>query len=108
MMRTRVAVYCAGLALASVAARAADKAVAKGKDVFTGQCAVCHYAESADRKMGPGLKGLFKREKMVNGKKPNEQNVRAKIDQGGIGMPAYREMLSDEEKTDVVAYLKTL
>jgi mono/diheme cytochrome c family protein len=96
------------MALASVGARAADKAVVKGKEVFSGQCAVCHYAESTDKKMGPGLKGLFKREKMVNGKKPNDQNVRAKIDQGGNGMPTYREMLSEEEKTDVVAYLKTL
>lgn len=107
-MTTRVAVCCAGMALASMAARTADKAVAKGKEVFTGQCSVCHYAESADKKMGPGLKGLFKRDKMVNGKRPNDQTVRAKIEQGGNGMPAYKEMLSDEEKTDVVAYLKTL
>jgi mono/diheme cytochrome c family protein len=27
---------------------------------------------------------------------------------GGNGMPAYKEMLNDEEKTNLIAYLKTL
>ena len=45
---------------------------------------------------------------MNNGKKPTEENVRSQIDDGGNGMPAYKEMLSDEEKTDLIAYLKTL
>jgi len=58
--------------------------------------------------MGPGLKGLFKRDKMTNGKAPSEANVRAKVDEGGNGMPAYKDMLSDKEKDDLVAYLKTL
>jgi mono/diheme cytochrome c family protein len=58
--------------------------------------------------MGPGLKGLFKQEKMTNGKKPTEANVREKIDEGGNGMPAYKDMLSDEEKNDLVAFLKTI
>jgi mono/diheme cytochrome c family protein len=34
--------------------------------------------------------------------------VRAKVDEGGNGMPAYKEMLSDDEKDDLIAYLKTL
>src|SRR5437868_6322973 len=69
----------------------------KGKEVFQ-QCGVCHNADSNEKKMGPGLKGLFKSEKMTNGKQVNEANVRAKVDEGGNGMPAYKEMLSDEEK----------
>jgi cytochrome c len=79
----------------------------KGKEVFQ-QCSVCHNADSEEKKMGPGLKGLFAREKMTNGKKPTEANVREKVDEGGNGMPAYKEMLSDEEKDDLIAYLKTL
>jgi len=101
---------CAALAAASSAAMAADKKAgdaAKGKEVFQ-QCSVCHNADSTEKKMGPGLKGLFKAEKMTNGKKPTEANVRAKVDEGGNGMPAYKEMLSDEEKSDLIAYLKTL
>jgi cytochrome c len=80
---------------------------AKGKEVFE-QCGVCHNADSTEKKMGPGLKGLFSHDKMLNGKKPTEANVRAKVDEGGNGMPAYKEILSDEDKDNVIAYLKTL
>lgn len=80
---------------------------AKGKEVFE-QCAVCHNADSTEKKMGPGLKGLFSRDKLTNGKKPTEANVLAKINEGGNGMPPYKEILSDDEKADLIAYLKTL
>lgn len=97
------------MAASSAAAVAASRAgdADKGKEVFQ-QCAVCHNADSTEKKMGPGLKGLFKRDKLVNGKKVTEANVRAKIDDGGNGMPAYKDMLSDQEKDDLIAYLKTL
>ena len=95
------------LAAASTAAFAHKGNAAKGKEVFD-QCGVCHNADSAEKKIGPGLKGLFKRDKLVNGKPVNDANVRAKIDEGGNGMPAYKDILSDQEKADVIAYLKTL
>jgi len=79
----------------------------KGKEGFE-QCAVCHNADSDEKKMGPGLKGLFKHDKMVNGKKPTEANVRSQVDEGGNGMPPYKDMLSDKEKDDLIAFLKTL
>jgi mono/diheme cytochrome c family protein len=91
-----------------MAVRAADKGdPAKGKEVFE-QCGVCHNPDSEEKKMGPGLKGLFKKDKLTNGKKPTEGNVRAKIDEGGNGMPAYKDVLGDQEKDDLIAYLKTL
>jgi cytochrome c len=80
---------------------------AKGKEVFD-QCSVCHNADSDEKKMGPALKGLFKREKFQNGKKVSEESVRGIINAGGNGMPAYEELLSAEERNDLVAYLKTL
>jgi cytochrome c len=96
------------LAIASSTAMAAKKGdAAKGKDVFQ-QCTPCHNADSAEKKMGPGLKGLFSKDKLNNGKKPTEESVRSQIDEGGNGMPAYKEMLGDDEKTDLIAYLKTL
>jgi cytochrome c len=96
------------LSLISVPGSAAQAGKAdKGKEVFE-QCSVCHNADSDEKKMGPGLKGLFKKEKMQNGKKPTEENVRGLINQGGNGMPAYEELLSKEERDDLMAYLKTL
>jgi len=108
MHRFRVFAISAGLAVSAVALPAADKGdAAKGKEVFE-QCSVCHNADSTEKKMGPGLKGLFKKDKLTNGKKPTDATVRAKIDEGGNGMPAYKDMLSDEEKDNLIAYLKTL
>jgi cytochrome c2 len=100
---------CLGLAIGTHPAAAASKAgdAAKGKAVFE-QCEVCHDPASNEKKIGPGLKGLFKLEKMTNGQKPTEKNVRVKVDEGGNGMPAYKDLLTDEEKEDLIAFLKTI
>jgi cytochrome c len=102
-----VAVLAASPMIFGQSKKAAGDAT-KGKDVFESNCSVCHNADSTEKKMGPGLKGVFKREKLNNGKKPTEANIRALINAGGNGMPSYADMLTDEEKNDVVAYLKTL
>ncbi len=80
---------------------------AKGKEAFS-QCAICHNADSVEKKMGPGLKGLFKKDKLADGKKASEANIRTRIDEGGTGMPPYKELLDDQQKDDLIAYLKTL
>ena len=81
---------------------------AKGKAVFAAQCAVCHNADSTVKKLGPGLKGLFKKAKLDDGKPVTEANVRAVIDAGGNGMPPFKDMLNASQKDDLIAYLKTL
>ena len=98
------------LATAGILLLATQKAgdADRGKAVYELYCANCHHAASAEKKLGPGLKGLFKKRRMQNGQKPTEQNVQAKIDKGGGGMPSYKDLLSDQEKADLMAYLKTL
>ena len=95
----------AGVVSISTPLKAAD--AAKGKEVFE-QCAVCHNVDTDEKKMGPSLKGLYKKDKLKNGKKVTDANVKAKINEGGNGMPAYADMLSDDERADVLAYLKTI
>src|ERR1019366_3990014 len=108
MDRFRTLVICVALTAGPSVLLAADKGDAvKGKAVFQ-QCAVCHNADSDQKKMGPGLKGLFTKAKMADGKKPTEANVRSKLEEGGNGMPAYKDMLTDAEKNNLIAYLKTL
>src|ERR1039457_4972716 len=108
MHRFRVLTLCVGLAAGSKVMLSAGKGdAAKGKAVFE-QCATCHNPDSDEKKVGPGLKGLFKKDKLYKGTKPTEANVRAHIEEGGICMPAYKDMLSDQEKDDLIAYLKTL
>ena len=96
-------------ALSAGFAMAADKAgdVAKGKAVFD-QCAVCHNTTTDDVKVGPSLKSLYKHATLKDGKKVTDASVKGKIDAGGNGMPAYKDLLSDADKTNLLAYLKTL
>ena len=112
MNRSKLMVCGLGLALAASLSFGQDKKggagdAAKGKEVFE-QCGVCHNTDSDEKKMGPGLKGLFKKAKMADGKAPTEPNVRTKVNAGGNGMPAYEDMLSKEERDNLIAYLKTL
>lgn len=112
MKAVQVGVVCLALGAFAASGFAMQKEkkagdAANGKVVF-GQCAMCHNPNNADKKIGPGLKGLFQRAKMANGKKPTEANVLAQIDEGGAGMPAYKNMLSAQEKQNLLAYLKTL
>ena len=98
----------AALALTLACAGAQKKGdVAKGKIAFEA-CAPCHNVDSDARKQGPPLKGLFKRAKLENGQKVTEESVRAQIISGGRQMPHYEGILSDQETTDLIAYLKTL
>ena len=97
----------AGLAFAQGKKGGAAGDATKGKDVFE-QCSVCHNTDTDDVKVGPSLKGLFKHDKLKNGSKVTEQSVRAMINMGGNGMPAFADLLSDEEKNNLIAYLKTL
>lgn len=109
-MRKVIVSSVSAFALFSLAALAPAQKKAgdpeKGKEVFE-QCGVCHNVDTDEKKIGPSLKGLFKRDKLKNGKKVTDENVRAVINAGGNGMPAYSDMLSDEEKADVIAYLHT-
>jgi len=108
MMNKSVTLLFAGaIALAGTNLYAQKGDAAKGKEVFD-QCSVCHNSDSTEVKMGPGLKGLFKRAKLNSGKPVNDANVLGQVNEGGNGMPAYKDILSDEEKTNVIAFLKTL
>jgi cytochrome c len=95
----------AGVALGSKAQKTGD--AAKGKEAFE-QCQVCHNTDTDEKKMGPSLKGLFKRKTLQNGKPVNDENVLAQINNGGNGMPAYGDMLSADDKANLLAYLHTL
>ncbi|HXN21157.1 MAG TPA: cytochrome c [Candidatus Dormibacteraeota bacterium] len=82
--------------------------VAAGKSIFEKRCAVCHSAATEKKKIGPGLKGLGKRETFAEGKPINDQSLRTWIENGGKSMPSFKGILTADEIRDVIAYLKTL
>jgi cytochrome c2 len=98
---------CAALTLTAGPKPDTKGDVAKGKEAFE-QCAICHNVDNDEKKMGPSLKGLYKRKTLASGKPVNDANVLAQINAGGNGMPAYSDMLSADDKANILAYLHTL
>jgi mono/diheme cytochrome c family protein len=110
-MKKIFSVACIAAVAAAIGVAADEKPAkgdaAKGKELSE-QCAACHAFEGDEKKMGPSLAGLYKKDKLKNGAKVTDAAVKKIINEGGNGMPAYADMLSDEEKAHVIAFLKTL
>ena len=82
---------------------------ARGKEVFEKKCAICHYADKDSKKIGPGLKGMYKRGTFtVNGNKITDESLRTWIENGDSLMPPMKETLEADQIKDVIAYVKTL
>src|SRR6202045_681478 len=79
----------------------ADSGPSRGENIYFYKCWMCHnqYTKSA-----PLLKDLFQRESLSSGDPVNDDNVAAKIKEGGAGMPAFRTSLSEADISDLVAY----
>jgi cytochrome c len=91
------------------ASHAAAGSAARGKEVFETKCAMCHFADSDAKKIGPGLKGISKRGTFtVNGNKVTTQALTTWIENGDSMMPGMKETLEPQQIKDVVAYVKTL
>jgi len=90
-------------------AKSSAAAAARGKEVFEKKCAICHYADSDAKKIGPGLKDISKRGTFtVNGNKVTDETLRTWIENGDSLMPPFKEVLEAPQIKDVVAYVRTL
>ncbi|WP_205041988.1 c-type cytochrome [Rhodoligotrophos defluvii] len=90
-------------ALAGVAQEAGTTAGQEGREIFTQAqpaCAICHTLADAGAsgKIGPNLDTL----------EPTEERVRLAVRGGADGMPAYRDILSEEEIATVAEYVATV
>ena len=91
------------------AGHAAAGSATRGKEVFEKKCAICHFADSDAKKIGPGLKGISKRGTFtVNGNKVTTEALTTWIENGDSMMPGMKESLEPGQIKDVVAYVKTL
>jgi mono/diheme cytochrome c family protein len=84
------------------------EAVSRGVAVYKGHCAICHYAASTEKKIGPGLKNLSKRTRFIDGTKIDAQSLTRVIQNGGKNMPPLRDELTDAQIRDLLAYMRTL
>lgn len=107
------AVLCAGILPGQESGKKAGgtngAAVGRGKTVFQQKCSICHYDNTDQKKIGPGLKGLNKRGTFtVNGNKISDDSLKAWIENGDQLMPPFKEQLEPSQLKDVIAYVKTL
>ncbi len=90
-------------------AKKTQAAVEEGQQVFKKNCNLCHFPDKTDKKMGPGLKGLFKLKELPESHKPvDEETIRGQIMNGTKKMPGFAKKLSPEQVDSLIAYLKTL
>jgi len=92
-----------------IGGRTSAGSAVRGKEVFEKKCAMCHFADSDQKKIGPGLKGISKRGTFtVNGKKVTTESLKTWIENGDSQMPGMKDSLEPAQIKDVVAYVKTL
>lgn len=80
----------------------------RGRGLYEEQCAICHFSASNEKKIGPGLKGIFRTGKFASGKKVDDASMRAWIENGGVDMPEFKESLTAQQISDLIAFLRTL
>lgn len=96
--------------LRAVVIHSADSFAEKGSQLFVSAgCAQCHFVDSRKTKVGPGLKGLFKGDKLpVSGRKVTEENVKKQLTTPYKDMPSFADRLTEEQGDQLISYLKTL
>jgi mono/diheme cytochrome c family protein len=95
-------------AVSGAEAPSVDVALVLGQEVFAGRCGFCHHADSAEIKVGPGLKGLTRQAALpTSGWPMTDENLLRQIKTPFDSMPAIDD-LTPEEEAAVLAYLKSL
>jgi mono/diheme cytochrome c family protein len=79
-----------------------------GRQVFGALCSSCHYADSEEGLTGPGLQGLFRKKYLPSGGAANDARVTSVIVRGRGMMPPMGNTLTDQQLSDLLAYLHTL
>jgi mono/diheme cytochrome c family protein len=81
-----------------------DSGAARGEVIYAYKCWMCHnkYTKSA-----PYLADLYKRTSLLSGSPVSDENVAAKIKDGGPLMPSSAHNLSDSDIADLVAYIRS-
>jgi cytochrome c len=104
---SRIQIPLAGQVYVSDEAGLPDLA-GKGASIFESNCAKCHYVDSSETKIGPGLKGLYSRDKMpVSERRVSDTDVRRQLKTPFDKMPPFPR-LSEDDIQALLAYLKTL
>ena len=82
--------------------------VAVGKTVYDQHCEICHFSESTAEKVGPGLKGIYKRGRFADRERVDNARVTQWIEEGGKDMPGFVDALKPAQIRALLAYMRSL
>jgi cytochrome c len=91
-----------------VVAQGEPSAITRGRTIYQQRCEICHFSASEAMKIGPGLKGIYKRGKFADGKRMEDASMERWIVEGGKDMPPFKGLLNPSQIRDLLSYLKTL
>jgi mono/diheme cytochrome c family protein len=82
---------------------------AAGRRIYDNYCDRCHAPYSSRGRQGPSMKGIFKRQYLpASGMPANDDRVSDVVRLGRDKMPAYGQVLDQQQINDLLAYLHTL
>jgi len=82
---------------------------AAGRRLYDNYCDRCHAPYSSRGRQGPPMKGLFQRQYMpLSGMPANDDRVGDIIRMGRNKMPAYGQVMNQQQIGDLLAYMHTL
>jgi uncharacterized membrane protein len=85
-----------------------EEKVDKGAELFARSCSLCHFTETTQTKIGPGLKGLFQQHNLPVSQWPvTRESIEKQLRTPFKNMPPFEE-LEDEQIDALIAYMKTL
>jgi cytochrome c2 len=91
-----------------IMARAEPGSIQRGKELYESECTLCHDPKSRKTIVGPGHEGILKREALpVSGREATPESIRRQLREPYNRMPSF-DYLTEQEVSDLVAYLNTL
>lgn len=80
-----------------------------GRKIYDSYCERCHAPYSSHGRQGPGMKDVFRRQYLpMSGMPANDERVSDIVRMGRNKMPGYSQVLSQQQISDLLAYLHTL
>jgi mono/diheme cytochrome c family protein len=82
---------------------------ADGRKLYDNYCDRCHEPYSSRGKKGPSMKGVFKKQYLsISGLPANDERMTDIIKNGRAKMEGFRQVMTDQQIQDLLAYLHTL
>jgi mono/diheme cytochrome c family protein len=82
---------------------------AQGRKLYDDYCDRCHEPYSSRGKKGPSMKGVFKHQYLsISGLPANDERMTDIIKNGRAKMEGFRQVMTDQQIQDLIAYMHTL